>query len=101
MGGAVPKRWRPIWCMLCALHVSTGYAPWPRIYVAFLASSSLVAITGSPGIGAQHCLAAAACLCAVPSLFRLKIFWRDYTLRAPNLSPASAQQAPFKPRGAP
>ena len=30
--------------MFCALHVSTGYAPGPRIYVAFLASSSLVAI---------------------------------------------------------
>ena len=46
MGGAVPKRWRPVGCMLSALHVSTGYEPGPRIYVAFLASSSLVAITG-------------------------------------------------------
>ena len=27
MGGAVPKRWRSVWCMLCAMHVSTGYAP--------------------------------------------------------------------------
>ena len=46
MGGAVPKRWRPVGCMFCALHVSTGYEPGPRIYVAFLASSSLAAITG-------------------------------------------------------
>ena len=22
MGGAVPKRWRSVWCMLCAIHVS-------------------------------------------------------------------------------
>ena len=21
MGGAVPKRWRSVWCMLCAMHV--------------------------------------------------------------------------------
>ena len=46
MGGAVPKRWRSVWCMLCAMHVSTGYAPGPRISVAFIARSSLAAITG-------------------------------------------------------
>jgi hypothetical protein len=40
MGGAVPKRWRSVWCMLYAMHVSTGYAPGPRISVAFIASSS-------------------------------------------------------------
>ena len=22
MGGAVPKRWRSVWCMLCVIHVS-------------------------------------------------------------------------------
>ena len=26
-GGAVPKTWRSVWCMLYAMHVSTGYAP--------------------------------------------------------------------------
>ena len=46
MGGAVPKRWRSVWCMLCAMHVSTGYAPGPRISVAFIARSRLAAITG-------------------------------------------------------
>jgi len=46
MGGAVPKRWRSVWCMLCAMHVSTGYAPGPRISVASIARSSLAAITG-------------------------------------------------------
>jgi hypothetical protein len=39
MGGAVSKR-RSVWCMLCAMHVSSGYATRPRISVAFIASSS-------------------------------------------------------------
>ena len=47
MGGAVPKRWRPIWCL---------YASGPRIYVAFLASSSLVAIPGSQELGRSTAL---------------------------------------------
>ena len=38
MGGAVPKR-RSVWCMLCAMHVSTGYATGPRISAVFIASS--------------------------------------------------------------
>ena len=56
MGGAVPKRWRSVWCMLCTLHVSTGYEPGPRmnagyepglrISAAFIARSSVAAITG-------------------------------------------------------
>jgi hypothetical protein len=31
MGGAVPKRWRSVWCILRAIHVSAAFAGEPRI----------------------------------------------------------------------
>ena len=87
MGGAVPKRWRSVWCMLCAMHVSTGYAPGPRISVAFIARSSLDATTGYPGIGARTAsLRLHPCVRGFYSISAEYLFWRACTLRAPNIS---------------
>ena len=37
MGGAVPKRWRSVWCMLCVIHV------WARLCrrAAYLCSTHM------------------------------------------------------------
>jgi hypothetical protein len=51
MGGAVPKRWTVslVYCMLCAIHVSTGYATAPYTYAARITSSSTCAWLLSQG----------------------------------------------------
>ena len=76
MGGAVPKRWRSVRCMLYAMHVSNGYATGPCISAAFIASSSTSAwllSRGSQELG--RALPRCGCMpvCGVSILFRLNI----------------------------
>ena len=72
--------------MLCAMHVSTGYAPGPRISAAFIASSSCTCAwllsRGSQELG-RSSLRLHACAGFYP-ISAESLFWRDCTLRAPK-----------------
>ena len=74
--GGVPKR-RSVWCMLCAMHVSTGYATGPRISAAFIASSSTSAwllSRGSQELGRTTALLRLHACVRVSILFRLNLY---------------------------